>query len=246
MKTSTTILWTAVTACAVLFAGAAPCAAKTRAGHRDAEHGPRVERGATHPVGHPGGQRLRDPYPPPLRWWMSPPPPPYRYWQPPWHRPPHPRGCGPRPGHPPRRWRPGASPLPQRSSWNRALLGSLIGGALGGYAGAQIGAGHGRTAAIVGGSLLGVWVGGEVGRAMDRADRLALRDALEEAPPHGTVGWDNPDTRARYAVTPADTYQSASGRYCREFQTTATIGGRTRNLYGNACREPDGSWEIVD
>jgi hypothetical protein len=35
-------------------------------------------------------------------------------------------------------------------------------------------------------------------------------------------------------------------RYCREYQKTATIGGVEREVYGTACMQPDGSWEIID
>lgn len=38
---------------------------------------------------------------------------------------------------------------------------------------------------------------------------------------------------------------TASGRYCREFQHQVSIGGRTEDAYGTACRNPDGSWEVV-
>ena len=38
---------------------------------------------------------------------------------------------------------------------------------------------------------------------------------------------------------------TASGRYCREFQHEVSIGGRTEDAYGTACRNPDGSWEVV-
>jgi hypothetical protein len=38
---------------------------------------------------------------------------------------------------------------------------------------------------------------------------------------------------------------TASGRYCREFQHNVSIGGRTEQAYGTACRNPDGSWEVV-
>lgn len=33
---------------------------------------------------------------------------------------------------------------------------------------------------------------------------------------------------------------------CREVITTATIAGREQQLYGQACRQPDGSWKFVD
>lgn len=38
------------------------------------------------------------------------------------------------------------------------------------------------------------------------------------------------------------TYQQP---YCREFTKVVTIGGQAQSAYGQACRQPDGSWQIV-
>ena len=46
-------------------------------------------------------------------------------------------------------------------------------------------------------------------------------------------------------VTPQPAYQTAEGTYCREYQTTVTVGGQTESAYGTACRQPDGSWRVV-
>lgn len=34
--------------------------------------------------------------------------------------------------------------------------------------------------------------------------------------------------------------------YCREYSSTAIVGGRRVPVYGTACRRPDGSWQFVD
>lgn len=47
------------------------------------------------------------------------------------------------------------------------------------------------------------------------------------------------------AVTAVREGTSTSGRYCREFQQEVTVGGKTEQAYGTACRQPDGSWEVV-
>ncbi len=47
------------------------------------------------------------------------------------------------------------------------------------------------------------------------------------------------------AVTATREGVSTSGRYCREFQQEVSIGGRTEQAYGTACRKPDGSWEVI-
>jgi hypothetical protein len=35
------------------------------------------------------------------------------------------------------------------------------------------------------------------------------------------------------------------GRYCREYTSRASVGGRIQETYGQACQQPDGSWEII-
>jgi len=41
-------------------------------------------------------------------------------------------------------------------------------------------------------------------------------------------------------------YESDNGDYCREYRHTVTIEGQRREAYGHACRQPDGSWRMVD
>jgi surface antigen len=40
--------------------------------------------------------------------------------------------------------------------------------------------------------------------------------------------------------------QSVEGNYCREFNSTAVIGGREFPVYGTMCRQPDGSWKMIE
>ncbi len=127
---------------------------------------------------------------------------------------------------------------------NRELLGGLLGGAAGGFLGSRVGKGDGRLAAVAGGALLGFLIGGRIGRSMDEVDQTCVEQSLEHARDGQEITWNNPETGARYAVTPTDTVQVAQDRYCREYTTTATIGGKTETVYGRACRQPDGSWQI--
>ncbi|MDF1793160.1 MAG: hypothetical protein P1U88_14685 [Thalassobaculaceae bacterium] len=41
-------------------------------------------------------------------------------------------------------------------------------------------------------------------------------------------------------------FQDRYGRYCREYQSTAVIGGQRQQIYGTACRNPDGSWAPIN
>ena len=75
-------------------------------------------------------------------------------------------------------------------------------------------------------------------RAHEHAQIAAARARVGE-----TIRWNR--SGASGAVTVLRDGRSASGRYCREFQQTVTIGGRTEQAYGTACQQPDGAWEIV-
>ncbi len=130
----------------------------------------------------------------------------------------------------------------------KETLGALGGAVLGGLAGAQVGSGSGQLAATAAGALLGAVLGSEIGKSLDKADQLyaerTAQDALENSPSNQTSQWSNPDSGNSGTVTPTEAYQTTDGQYCREYQTTVTVGGETQDAYGTACRQPDGSWQI--
>jgi surface antigen len=75
---------------------------------------------------------------------------------------------------------------------------------------------------------------------------LANQRALETLPPGQSLPWRNPESGNSGTVTPKAYYKADNGGYCREFQQTITVGGQTQQGYGTACRQPDGSWKIVN
>jgi surface antigen len=126
---------------------------------------------------------------------------------------------------------------------NREKLGAVLGGVIGGAVGSQIGHGDGRTVATITGAVIGILVGQSIGRHMDEIDQNCTGQTLEYAPDHAPVSWRDPDTGNAYTVIPVRTYPAPGNRYCREYQTDAIIGGKRQQVYGTACRQPDGSWE---
>lgn len=129
----------------------------------------------------------------------------------------------------------------------KTALGGLGGAAAGGLLAAAAG---GSEAGIAAGTILGGLIGGAVGSGLDSADRQyagqTTQHALEYAPSGASASWQNPDSGHYGTVTPTQTYHTAGGHYCREYQQIVIIGGRERSSYGNACRQPDGSWRIVN
>jgi len=122
--------------------------------------------------------------------------------------------------------------------------GMIIGGVVGGVLGSQVGRGHGRTAATIVGTLIGAAVGGAVGRSMAETDRIKTAQSLETVRTGVPSTWRNPDTGNQYTVTPTRTYDSSQGP-CREYTVDAIVGGKREQVYGTACRQPDGSWRVV-
>ena len=127
-------------------------------------------------------------------------------------------------------------------------LGTLLGAAAGAWAGSSIGSGDGQIIATAAGTMLGAAIGSKVGRSMDELDQMKAHDAQQYAygaPIGEAIVWNNPDSGNYGNVTPVRDGYTNSGRYCREFQTEVTVGGREENGYGTACRQEDGSWKIV-
>ena len=141
-----------------------------------------------------------------------------------------------------------ASPHPRHGYYGpgpKAQVGAFTGAAAGGLIGSA--ASGGEPEAIIAGVLLGGLAGGAIGDSLDRRDRIyaarSFQRSLEYEPTGYRTRWHNPDSGHSGSFTPTRTFETASG-YCREYSQTVTIGGRTRRAYGEACRQPDGTWHI--
>jgi surface antigen len=130
-------------------------------------------------------------------------------------------------------------------SMSKQNVGVASGAVLGGLLGSQFGYGQGAVAAAVGGALLGGLIGGAIGQNMDNTDQMRMQNAMNANRSNQTAAWRNPDTGNAYQVTPQQAYRGSSGQPCREYTTTATIGGKRQQVYGTACRQADGSWQTV-
>lgn len=130
----------------------------------------------------------------------------------------------------------------------KQTVGTFGGAAGGALLGSQIGHGTGTLVAVGLGTLLGAMVGGEIGRSMDETDRMATERATHQAfagPVGEEIRWNNPENGHYGTVMTTREGTQSSGAYCREYQQTVVIGGRAEQAMGRACRNPDGSWRIV-
>jgi len=130
------------------------------------------------------------------------------------------------------------------------IFGTLLGAAVGGLVGSQIGSGSGNKIAIGAGVLAGGLFGNKIGKQLDCKDQAyhveTTQNALEYQPTGQTSSWSNPDSGHSGAVTPTKTYTVSDGTPCREFTQTINVDGQAEEVTATACRQEDGTWQMMD
>ena len=95
-------------------------------------------------------------------------------------------------------------------------------------------------------SAVGALTGRQGNGRLAWSDEVCFTQTFEHAPDRETITWGNTRRGAEYQVTPTKTVKTRSGEYCREYQATASVGGKITKTYGTACRQPDGSWKLIN
>ena len=141
---------------------------------------------------------------------------------------------------------PGAPP---GSGISNETGGTVLGGVGGALLGSTLGRGRGSLVGAAAGGLLGAFVGNRIGASLDQRDQAIANQtsqrAFETAPSNQPVTWRNPDSGHYGTIVTQPAYQSPQGQYCREYTQTINVGGQNQRAYGTACRQPDGTWQIV-
>lgn len=135
-----------------------------------------------------------------------------------------------------------------QNSGTKQSVGGVSGAVVGGLLGSKVGGGSGQLWATGAGVLLGALIGSEIGKSLDQADKMYLAQANQSAhsaPIGETVSWSNPESGHYGTVTPTRDGQSTSGRYCREYKQTIYVDGQQETAVGQACKNPDGTWETL-
>lgn len=83
--------------------------------------------------------------------------------------------------------------------------------------------------------------------AEDRAiNGKCIAKTMNEAPTGAVWKWNNPKTGNGGAVTPTAKTARHAGQLCRDFKETITLkDGRSETVSGRACKNADGSWNVV-
>jgi len=128
-------------------------------------------------------------------------------------------------------------------------VGTVAGSILGALIGSQFGSGAGKAIAVAVGAAAGAIIGGTLGAELDDEDRfqaqVAATEALNDAEEGESVSWANPESGNEGSYTPTESFETSEGLRCREFTQTIAVGGEEEDTVGTACKQPDGSWQIV-
>lgn len=132
-------------------------------------------------------------------------------------------------------------------SLSKSDVGTVAGAIGGGVIGSTIGSGTGQVAATIGGALLGGMLGNSIGSSMDNADRANYDEASQYAMESGrTRSWRNDYSGNYGTIRPTRRYTNDAGFYCREYNQTIYVDGQRHTGHGTACRQEDGTWQIVE
>lgn len=124
-------------------------------------------------------------------------------------------------------------------------IGAVTGAVVGGLAGSAIGGGTGQVVAIAAGAIAGAFIGGYIGHNMDHSDHAAMSQAMDK-PTNKTTTWKNPNTGARYSITPTSKTMASHGyATCRQYRSSVVIDNKKQTVVGTACQQQDGTWKTV-
>ena len=128
--------------------------------------------------------------------------------------------------------------------------GVVVGALIGGLIGEAVGDGdHGDGAALAG-VIIGGAMGAALTRDLDCDDRgyayQSYYNGFNSGRPGSRHPWRNPHNGHRGDLRIDGYYRDPSGFRCTTFTQTIYIDGRPRTGTGRACRQPDGTWAIVN
>ncbi|MCW2243296.1 RT0821/Lpp0805 family surface protein [Azospirillum canadense] len=125
-------------------------------------------------------------------------------------------------------------------------VGTLGGAAGGALIGSQFGGGAGKLATTAIGTLVGAFAGREIARRLDtNSESRAMAAERDAAARNQTITWNNPQNNSRGSVRPMRTYENASGQTCRDYTHTINVEGKRETARGTACKQSDGTWQLV-
>jgi Ni/Co efflux regulator RcnB/surface antigen len=126
------------------------------------------------------------------------------------------------------------------------IIGAVLGGLLGNAAGGR----NNQTAGTVAGVFAGGALGAMLTNNLDCQDRAyayqTYSDGFNAGRSNVSYQWRNPKNDRRGEFTVRSYYDDPDGFRCANYTQKIFIGGRAQEGTGRACRQPNGSWAMID
>jgi len=136
----------------------------------------------------------------------------------------------------------------ERQRQGNTAGGAIVGALAGGLLGNAISRGPQRGAGTAVGAIFGGLLGAGIGSNLDCQQRSYAIDAnyrgFEAGRPHARYDWRDPRGDAYGYVQVGDYYQDR-GRRCTTYTQEIWVHGRPETARGRACRQPDGTWQMI-
>ena len=127
--------------------------------------------------------------------------------------------------------------------------GAIVGAIAGGVLGNAISRGPQRGPGTALGAILGGVAGASIGNNLNCEDRSYAIDTsysgFEAGVPHRRYDWRGPRSGAYGYLQVGDYYQDRRGYRCATYSQQIFVRGRPEVARGYACRQPDGTWQLV-
>jgi Ni/Co efflux regulator RcnB/surface antigen len=128
--------------------------------------------------------------------------------------------------------------------------GIVVGAVIGGLLGNAAGHGHDRGGSTLAGVIVGGAVGGALTSHLNCDDRSyaykSYYDGFNAGRSDSDYEWQNPGNNHRGKFHVNRYYNDRAGFRCATFRQTIYGEGRPYSVDGQACRQPDGVWAIVN
>jgi surface antigen len=126
------------------------------------------------------------------------------------------------------------------------LAGALLGGILGNAAGGRYNGGAGTVAGVVAGGAIGAALTSKM-NCEDRSYAYkTYSDGFNAGRANAYYHWRNPDNGDRGDLRVLDYYRDEDGFRCAVYAHTVYVRGHQEEARGRACKQPDGTWAIID
>ena len=133
---------------------------------------------------------------------------------------------------------------------NNQVGGLIVGAIAGGLLGSTIAHGPARGTGTALGAILGGAVGANVGGNLSCEDRGYVYHTYYDGFERGRVGvtyrWRNPRSGNYGEFAVRDYYRDRDGYRCAHYTQTIYVHGRPVPAQGEACRQRDGNWVVID